>query len=337
MSSQLIFRTQLDERIMIDASSYYREASNKLYLDPLDYVSKRQLLKHRYHNEDNELPKRYLPDVQRIYCSPWVKGYALKSKQWVSVLVAGVSDISWNNDVFDNLVLDQGYKRLIHGFVRSRIHKREAFDDFIDGKGRGIVMLLTGPPGVGKTLTAEATAENLRAPLYSLSAGQLGLDANSVEKRLHEVLQLCETWGAVLLLDEADVFLEQRTIHDLERNRLVSVFLRTLEYFEGVLFLTTNRLSDFDTAFESRIDFTLAFPALDYHGRLRIWKNLFAKVKLHVNLQDADYEELARVELNGRRIKNIIKSATVIAGNEDGSAVQRAHVDTILEVFAPKS
>lgn len=178
MSSQLKCWSQLDERIMIDASSYYREASDKLHLYPLDYISRRQLPKHHSNdesvNEDydqkNEFPKGGLPEAQRIYCSPWVKGYALKSKQWVSVLVAGVTDISWNDDVFNNLVLDEGYKRLIHGFVRSRIDRREAFDDFIDGKGRGIVMLLTGPPGVGKTLTAEATAEDLRAPLYSLSA-----------------------------------------------------------------------------------------------------------------------------------------------------------------------
>ena len=48
-------------------------------------------------------------------------------------------------------------------------------------------------------------------------------------------------WEAVLLLDEADVFLEARSTHDLERNKLVSIFLRVLEYYEGILFLTTNR------------------------------------------------------------------------------------------------
>lgn len=308
---------------------------------PLNPVSKRQLSKYcrpdESANEDDGFPKGTLSDSQRINCSPWVKGYSFKGKQWVSVLVDGVTDICWNSNAFNNLVLDQRHKGLIRGFVQSHVKRVESFDDFIDRKGRGIVMLLVGPPGVGKTLTAEAIAENLHAPLYSLSAGQLGLDTNSIEGKLLEVLQLCKMWGAVLLLDEADVFLEQRTIHDLERNRLVSIFLRTLEYFEGVLFLTTNRLSDFDTAFESRIDFTLHFPDLDYQSRLCIWKNLFAKVGLPVNLQDADYEELARTKMNGRRIKNIIKSAAVIAGNEEGSAVQRTHVDAILEAFAPKS
>lgn len=335
---QLRPRTQLDERVMIDASSYYRvEYSEKLHLDPLNAVSKRKPPKYQSVDKDKNIPKERLTKTQSMICSPWVKGYSFKSKHWVSVLVDGVADICWNNDAFDNLVLDQRYKDLIRGFVHSRGKRLGDFDDFIDGKGRGIVMLLVGPSGVGKTLTAEAIAEDLHAPLYSFGAGQLGLDANNIEETLHEALQLCKMWGAVLLLDEADVFLEQRTIHDLERNRLVSIFLRTLEYFEGVLFLTTNRLSDFDTAVESRIDLTLNFPTLDYHSRLRIWKSLFGKVKLPVNLQEGDYEEFAGVELNGRRIKNIIKSATVIAGNEDELTVQRAHVDTILDVFALKS
>lgn len=83
-------------------------------------------------------------------------------------------------------------------------------------------MLLSGPPGVGKTLTAESVAETMRAPLYMMSAGDLGLTSSEVEASLSNVLEMCTKWKAVLLLDEADVFLEQRSTHDLERNKLVS-------------------------------------------------------------------------------------------------------------------
>ncbi|KAL8845635.1 MAG: hypothetical protein Q9198_011396, partial [Flavoplaca austrocitrina] len=85
-----------------------------------------------------------------------------------------------------------------------------------------MIMLLSGPPGVGKTLTAESVAENMRAPLYMMSAGDLGLDSQNVESSLSNVLEMSTKWNAVLLLDEADVFLEQRSAHDLERNKLVS-------------------------------------------------------------------------------------------------------------------
>lgn len=62
----------------------------------------------------------------------------------------------------------------------------------------------------------------MRAPLYMMSAGDLGSDSSSVESSLSNVLEMGTKWNAVLLLDEADVFLEQRSAHDLERNKLVS-------------------------------------------------------------------------------------------------------------------
>jgi hypothetical protein len=65
-------------------------------------------------------------------------------------------------------------------------------------------------------------AEDMRAPLYTMSAGELGLTAPEVESKLANIFDLVTKWSAVLLLDEADVFLEQRNTHDLERNKLVS-------------------------------------------------------------------------------------------------------------------
>ena len=62
----------------------------------------------------------------------------------------------------------------------------------------------------------------MRAPLYSLSAGELGYSAGSIEDALISVLELVTKWNAVLLLDEADVFLEQRDSSNLERNKIVS-------------------------------------------------------------------------------------------------------------------
>lgn len=75
-----------------------------------------------------------------------------------------------------------------------------------------------------------------------VSAGELGTDSRFLESELQKILDICHAWGAILLLDEADVFLEKRNMHDLHRNALVSIFLRQLEYFQGILFLTTNRV-----------------------------------------------------------------------------------------------
>ena len=66
--------------------------------------------------------------------------------------------------------------------------------------------------------------------MYVVSAGDLGATASSIDKELTRVFKITAIWNAVVVIDEADVFLEQRSLHDLERNAMVAVFLRHLEY-----------------------------------------------------------------------------------------------------------
>lgn len=113
--------------------------------------------------------------------------------------------------------------------------------------------LLVGTPGCGKTLTAEAVAEVARKPLYCISAGELGVEPANVEANLLRAFELAQMWDAVILLDEADVFLQQRTPSDLQRNALVAIFLRQLEYYQGILILTTNMVEGCDVALESML------------------------------------------------------------------------------------
>lgn len=87
-------------------------------------------------------------------------------------------------------------------------------------------MLLVGSPGTGKTLTAEVVADRLHKPLYMLSAGELGQDAESVENKLGSTLEMTEKWGAILLLDKFDVFLEKRSHSHMGHNEVVAVLLR---------------------------------------------------------------------------------------------------------------
>jgi AAA+ superfamily predicted ATPase len=114
-----------------------------------------------------------------------------------------------------------------------------------------------GAPGVGKTCTAECIAELVKKPLYPITCGDLGSTAEDVEKGLKKHFMLASKWDCVMLLDEADVFLARRKPEDLHRNSIVSVFLRMLEYYKGLLFLTTNRVGSFDEAFKSRVHISL--------------------------------------------------------------------------------
>lgn len=171
-----------------------------------------------------------------------------------------------------------------------------------------------GPPGVGKTYTAEAVAERSRVPLYGLSAGTLGTKPEQVEAALDRALELCRLWNAMLLLDEADVFLSARTDADLARNELVSVFLTRLEYYQGICFLTTNRAASLDHAFQSRVDLFLPYRDLEPAARRRVWDNFVRRAggEERFEVDGAGLDELARVPLNGREIKNLIKSANLL-------------------------
>lgn len=124
----------------------------------------------------------------------------MKEKQWLNLFVNSVHNITFNSRAFESLVLPENQKELILGFTDTQQAYRNAYDDVIEGKGRGIIILLCGPPGVGKTLTAESCAEELKVPLFTVSAADLGIDSRHVETRLMNVLGMCTRWNAICLL-----------------------------------------------------------------------------------------------------------------------------------------
>lgn len=83
-----------------------------------------------------------------------------------------------------------------------------------------------------------------------------------MEEELTATLERCARWNAVLLIDEADVFLEARSAESLDRNKLGSIFPRLLEYYPGIMILTTNRSSGIDSTFELKIDIIITYPRL---------------------------------------------------------------------------
>ncbi len=124
------------------------------------------------------------------------------------------------------------------------------------------------------------------------------------------------------------------SLHELERNKLVSIFLRTLEYYEGILFLTTNRISNLDTAFQSRIHVSIAYPNLTTESRRQIWSS-FLKIgdgTQRSEISEKDLDALSQVALNGRQIKNIARIAATLAAGE-GSALRFAHIETALKAL----
>lgn len=86
-----------------------------------------------------------------------------------------------------------------------------------------------------------------------------------------------------------------------------------VEYFQGILILTTNRISCFDMAFKSRIHVTLHYPKLDGKARENIWRNFRDHSRYPSSLEDPQLAELSQEEMNGREIKNAMKAAQLLA------------------------
>lgn len=273
-----------------------------------------------------------LDEEQYMICTPVVIGFCFGTKQWGGFAFGCLRDVSWSSEPFNCLVLDDGHKELIHALVEQHTSRASTFDDFVRGKGKGLIGLLAGPPGCGKTLTAEAAAEVTKRPLYCISAGELGSSPEVVDKALTQILELAQRWKAVVLLDEADVFLSQRKEINVERNALVSIFLRQLEYYQGIMFLTTNLVSQCDAAFESRIHFTVHYPPLCRVSRRQIWKTFVNKTSdaCQCLISDAEIDALAQETLNGRQIKNTVGTALSLSLHSN-TRLSVKHVRTVLD------
>lgn len=187
-------------------------------------------------------------------------------------------------------------------------------------------------------MTAESAAEESHRALLSTSMSEL-IQSNYApifESNLKHFLRLATVWKAVVLFDEADVFLEARSTagdSDAERNALVAVFLRHLEYFSGIVFLTTNRITVFDAAMKSRVHLALGYEAPGKESLRCIWTNALKKVPERDRDVDLDVvsELLAGEAINGREVSNTVNTAYTLARYED-SPLRQSHLETVLEV-----
>ncbi|KAK6863523.1 hypothetical protein PG995_000051 [Apiospora arundinis] len=223
----------------------------------------------------NVVDQPVLSEEQCMVTHTHVKGMDLSKREWGVFYVEDLADIEWRPEIFRRLVLQEGVKEMALTVIK---HKQEANVDIdvVPGKGRGLLLLTFGPPGTGKTMTAEAVAEECHLPLFSISAGDLGSNPTFVEKTLDMAFQCCTLWNAVMLLDEADVFLAKRTLKGLQRNEL-SNFVKAEVNNGGSSSSSDDRFG--------------VYPE--------------------------ELEELAAMDLNGREIKNLVKTALVLHVAED--------------------
>ncbi|KAI9656012.1 MAG: hypothetical protein M1821_005073 [Bathelium mastoideum] len=270
----------------------------------------------------NPRDEKAFNDHKYFLCDSHLNAFMLKDRIWDTLDVDKIKEPEIDLHAIDKLVMKtESNKDLIKAICAAYTSYEHGgkpyFTDYIEGKGEGQVFLLHGPPGTGKTLTAESVAEFTKRPLLSITTADLGSDPVELERNLLTFFRDANDWDAIVLLDEADVYMERRGIDDLTRNSVVSIFLRALDYFKGILFLTTNRVGLFDDAFMSRIHVQIGYDKLEETARQTIWTNNFemltedAAVRgkpIRISENAREYVEtseiLRNLEWNGREIRN---------------------------------
>ncbi|UKZ45950.1 hypothetical protein TrVGV298_000145 [Trichoderma virens] len=263
----------------------------------------------------------YVTDEELVIMSYRVFGFVLRNRKWAKLDLSHMTAVhapdasavlaeerARNNNeskkpktAFDRLVIEKEHRSMIVSLVAQHFRDKKSSSrqqqqfDIVKGKG------------------------------------DLGTTAAEVEKALETNFALANRWDCVLLLDEADVFLAERTKEDFVRNGLVAVFLRVMEYYAGILFLTTNRVGDFDEAFTSRIHISLYYPELDAGKTLEVFDNnlamiegRFAKKNRVINIENTKIRGFAATHFlqhkearwNGRQIRNACQTALALAEYE---------------------
>ncbi|KAK8043796.1 AAA family ATPase [Apiospora phragmitis] len=291
-----------------------------------------------------------LSDAHTILLPPGIHGFFLKKeKKWVHLLVDLIRPTNWNKGSFDRLVLPGEPKNLIKGLVivhkrkvdkaSMQIQKKTKQDDIIAGKGSGLIMLLHGGPGTGKTLTAGKSskissqvsmhspllnykanyvAELAEIPLYSVTCGDIGTNPEAVEKYLNTVMHLGRKWNCGSA--------------PAGRGRRVpggAVPIRPGPQ-QPRLRLPPHA--------GSRIQLALHYRPLDGPSRRKIWHNFLHMMRENQKIEEDDddddddgeqqqqaddavdfddivahMDELAAYEMNGRQIRNSLATARQLA------------------------
>jgi SpoVK/Ycf46/Vps4 family AAA+-type ATPase len=286
-------------------------------------------------------------DPMLKYAPAIAYGFSFSVRKWGCFTIDGISMIQFISSAFDTLVMNEDIKNTLltlteHYIKQARGSQAAALTnaDPLPNKGKGCIVLLHGPPGTGKTLTVESLAEKLECPLWQLSVPTISERKEELETNLLRTFAIAASWRAILVLDEADVYLASRKYSPLSSNvhgtnAMTGIFLRVLEYYTGILFLTTNMIESMEPAIYSRMSLFVKYEEFSMENRKQLWVNCLNRIGFQ-NPSQEFWEHVLPKKFNGRIIRNIIQNAQVLAQSK-GASVSEEHLLTAFDVMATPS
>ena len=234
---------------------------------------------------------------------------------------------------WDDLVLPvEDFERVRMVAARYR-HRDTVLDEwgFKPIPSAGVVAMFSGPPGTGKTMSAEVIAADLGLDLFKVNlATMVSKYIGETEKNLEQLFDVADTGNVVLLFDEADSIFGKRSevsdAQDRYANLEVSYLLQRIERFDGLVILTTNLSSNIDNAFLRRIHVVVDFQAPDEGERRTLW---LKALPTDAPQNEVDIDFCARFKLSGADIRSVSLGAAFMAADEKKS-ISMSHVVTAL-------
>lgn len=191
--------------------------------------------------------------------------------------------------------------------------------------GRCVSALFSGPPGTGKTMSAQVLSSTLGLDLYTVDLSQVtDKYIGETEKRLKQVFDQAEKSNMILFFDEADALLGKRTevkdSKDKHANTEVAYLLQRMEAYQGIVIMATNQVRNIDSAFSRRFRYHLQFELPTEQLRRRLWEGLLSTIPC----KNIDYDYLAKTfPLSGAQIKNIVLAAAYESAEKGSLGMQQ--------------
>lgn len=244
-----------------------------------------------------------LTEAYQLPIWPSIYVFNLETHGYMWVESYKMTPYAYDLGLVDRLIVPPAHKRLL----KLLTEKPDTLTpDFVSGKSGGTIILTHGAPGVGKTMAAEVFSEGTSRILYKVQSEQLGIDVDDIEKNLKNAFIRAIRWNAVLLIDEADIYIRKRG-YDIQQNAIVGTILRSIEYFNGICFMATNLGSDVDDAVISRASAVIKFELPSIDDSKAIFRQFAGLFGMTVSEEVID-EYFGSVDRqSGRTIKNVLR------------------------------